>query len=309
MRRTLLRGALVPAALATVLGSEQPVSAQDLEALDGGIEAAREVDSPEARGKYILHASGCVTCHTADGDDSVALAGGRALETRFGTFHAPNITPDSESGIGGWSLEDFTRALKEGLAPDGSPYYPAFPYTSYAGMREQDIADLFAYLNVLEPVENAVPEHALAFPYNLRAALWPWRWLFFDADRAPPRREEDTAFNRGSYLVNTLGHCGECHTPRNRLGALQRGRHLAGNPDGPEDRGIPNITPHEDAGIGGWGRRDLTFFLQTGFFPDGDVAGGGMGAVIRDNTSNLSDSDRDAIAAYLRAIEAHPGVE
>ncbi len=298
-------GIVFVAAFAALASSSHSATAEarDLDDLDGGIEAAPDSESVETRGKYILYASGCITCHTARGEEGVALAGGRALETEFGVFRSPNITPDFETGIGGWSLDEFTRALREGIAPDGSPYYPAFPYTSYAGMRDEDVADLFAYLQALEPVERAVPPHELGFPYNIRMSLWPWRWLYFDADGFVPHREDEESIARGAYLVNAMGHCGECHTPRNWLGALQREHHLAGNPDGPEDRTVPNITPHHADGIGDWSRGDLVFFLQTGFFPDGDVAGGGMGAVIRDNTSKLTEADRDAMVDYLRAID------
>src|SRR5690606_5298101 len=160
--------------------------------------------------------------------------------------------------------------------------YPAFPYTSYAGMTEQDARDLFAYLSGLEPVRTEVPEHELDFPYALRPALWPWRWLYFEAAAFRPDPARDEAWNRGAYLVRHLGHCGECHTPRDFLGARIEERRLAGNPEGPNGKRVPNITPHPEDGIGGWSETDLTFFLETGFLPDGDVAGGSMAPVIRD---------------------------
>lgn len=261
-----------------------------------------EADSAEARGAYVLRAANCVTCHTAPEDDAAPLAGGRALETPFGTFHTPNLTPDP-TGIGGWSEDDFVRALREGVSPEGAPYYPAFPYTSYAGMTESDAQDIFAYLRSLEPVKNAVAAHDLDVPYAIRQTLHVWRWLHFDG---PAPFEADTShdaqWNRGAYLVDVLGHCGECHTPRGSLGATRDDRHLAGTSDGPEGRAVPNITPHPEDGIGGWSRRDITFFLETGFYPDGDVAGSGMGAVVQDSTRHLSDEDREAIAAYLLSL-------
>lgn len=287
-----------PPAWAAVLGAgllglaAVPAAGQE----DGG-------PGPVERGAYLLRAAGCVTCHTAEAEDAVPLAGGRALETRFGTFRTPNITPDPETGIGAWSRAQFVRALRHGVSPAGGPYYPAFPYGSYAGMREDDAAAIFAYLQSLEPVTHEVGPHELEFPYGIRTAVWPWRWLYFEA--APFRRDpaRSASWNRGAYLVRHLGHCGECHTPRNRLGARIESRHLSGNPEGPEGRRVPNITPHPEDGIGDWDRVDITFFLETGFDPGGDVAGGGMGAVISDATSGLTDADRGAIADYLLGLE------
>ncbi|RDD61998.1 hypothetical protein DRB17_10535 [Ferruginivarius sediminum] len=273
------------------------------ELTDGGVEAAPEADSAIARGKYILYAAGCVTCHSSEDEGAMPLAGGRALETPFGTFHTPNITPHQTMGIGQWSETDFLRALRRGLSRNGSPYYPAFPYTSYAGMTVQDARDLFSYLRSLQPVANAVPDHDLAFPYNFRLALWPWRWLYFDSAPFQPDPDRSAEWNRGAYLVNHLGHCGECHTPRNALGAKDEARHLAGNPEGPEGKAVPNITPHEANGVGDWDTADLTFFLKTGFLPDGDVAGGGMNSVIEDSTGHLTDADLNAIATYLQSLK------
>lgn len=258
------------------------------------------------QGEYLVHAAGCVTCHTREDDDAAPLAGGRALETRYGTFRTPNITPDSATGIGGWTEAEFVRALRHGVSPAGDPYYPAFPYPSYAGMTRADARAVFAYLQSLEPVSREVASHDLRFPYNLRVVLWPWRWLFLETGAYQRDAERSARWNRGAYLVRHLGHCGECHTPRNWLGAKIEARHLAGNPDGPEGRNVPNITPHPDDGIGGWGEVDLTFFLETGFKPDGDVAGGGMSAVVRDSTGPLSADDRGAIADYLMSLEPRP---
>lgn len=280
------------------------VCAQDLAGDD--IEARPDADSALARGKYVMFAAGCITCHTAEAEDAVPLSGGRALATPFGTFHTPNITPHRELGIGRWSEGDFLRALRRGVSPDGAAYYPAFPYTSYTGMTARDARDLFAYLRSLQPVARAVPAHALKFPYSIRLALWPWRWLFFSDQAFTPDPDRSDAWNRGAYLVRHLGHCGECHTPRNAFGARIAERHLAGNPEGPEGKAVPNITPHERDGIGSWDTADIVFFLETGFFPDGDVAGGGMGAVIADSTGHLSDADREAIAAYLQSLPARP---
>lgn len=260
---------------------------------------------PVERGEYLLRAAGCVTCHTQDDDEAVPLAGGRELETRFGTFRSPNITPDPDTGIGAWTEDDFVQALKHGVSPAGDPYYPSFPYTSYTGMADADVRALFAYLQSIDPVSREVAPHDLDFPYSIRSALWPWRWLFFEARTFREDPAKDGRRNRGAYLVRHLGHCGECHTPRNFLGA-RTGRTLSGNPDGPEGGSVPNITPHPEQGIGDWSRDDLVFFLETGFDPDGDVPGGGMGAVIRESTSELTSSDREAIADYLMSLEPVP---
>lgn len=296
-----LSGRQLASVLAIVLLGTAGAPAQDLP--DNDVEAAPDADGAIARGKYILRAAGCVTCHTADKEEALPLAGGRRLVTPFGTFNTPNITPHQTLGVGQWSEMDFLRALTHGVSPAGRPYYPAFPYTSYAGMTPQDARDLFSYIRSLSPVANAVPQHELAFPYNIRMALWPWRWLYFEPVTFEPDPDKSKAWNRGAYLVNHLGHCGECHTPRNAFGAKNESRHLAGNPEGPEGKAVPNITPHADDGIGGWDTADITFFLKTGFLPDGDVAGGGMNSVIEDSTSHLTDRDLEAIATYLKAVE------
>ncbi len=269
--------------------------AVDLTPLDGGIEADANSDNPAARGKYVLYASGCVACHTAQ-VDPIPLAGGHSLPTDFGTFYSPNITPDVETGIGGWTLEQFSNAVRLGEAPDGSYYYPSFPYTSYAGMRDSDVEDLFTYLQGIEPVRRETEPHDLGFPYRYRSMLGPWRWMFFD----PEDRAAD-AESRGAYLVNTLGHCGECHTPRGFLGGLKSGSHLEGADSGSAGGRAPDIT--RNGNLGRWSRNQLILFLTTGFYPDGDVAGGTMVDVIEDSLALLSEDDIEAIADYLLSLE------
>jgi mono/diheme cytochrome c family protein len=259
-----------------------------------------------ARGEYVLRLGGCVSCHTDEQNDGAFLAGGRALETPFGTFRTPNITPDPGTGIGGWSIGAFVRAVRDGVAPGGHPYFPAFPYTSYTNMTEQDLLDLKAYLDTVEPVANPVPEHALDFPFGFRPLLDGWRLLFFEDGTFQPDPAQSEAWNRGAYIVTGPGHCGECHTPRNALGARQHEWFLAGTSDGPDGKPVPNITPHED-GIGGWSRSDIAFALQTGILPDGDVLGGAMSEVIDDATSHLTADDRNAIAEYLLSVPPLPG--
>ena len=275
-------------------------------AAPGPAAAQSAQDASLERGAYIFHAAGCLACHTAVESGGAPLAGGRPLATPFGTFYAPNITPDRTHGIGAWSDEDFIRALRKGVAPDGRHYYPSFPYTSYTGMSERDMRDLKAYLFSQAPVARPNTPHDLGFPFGFRPLLWPWKLLFFSEGRRVEDPARDAPWNRGAYLVEHLGHCGECHTPRNALGALQHDRAMAGNPSGPEGKKVPNITPQKDGGIGDWSESDLTYFLKIGFLPDGDFAGGAMTEVIENSTSRLSDEDRGAIARYLFSLPS-PG--
>lgn len=265
--------------------------------------AAPEIDKAgdPARGDYVLRMGGCIACHTDQKNGGAFLAGGRALKTEFGTFYSSNITPDDDAGIGGWSTGAFVRALKEGLSPGGQHYYPAFPYPSYAKMSEQDLIDLKAYLDTVEPVSQAVRAHDLGFPFNIRPILAGWKLLFFDDSPFTPDPGHSESWNRGAYLVQGPAHCGECHSPRNVLGGPDRGRYLAGNPVGAEGKAVPNITPHE-TGIGDWSAADIAFALESGLTPDYDSFGSGMGEVVKDSTSKLTKEDRDAIAEYLLSL-------
>ncbi len=253
-----------------------------------------------ARGKYLLYAGGCISCHTEDIDDAVPLAGGRAMETPFGTFYSPNITPDAATGIGKWSDEQFVDAFWEGVSPDGDHYFPAFPYTSYTGVSRTDLLAIKAYLFSLDPVSKASREHDLAWYMSSRIAAGAWKELNFESARFVPDAAQDEQWNRGAYLVRHLGHCGECHTPRSTLGVLQTDLEMAGSRMGEEK--IANITQHRVDGIGRWSVRDIEYFLDIGMLPDGDFAGSSMGAVIEDNTSKLTREDRLAIAVYLKTV-------
>jgi len=253
------------------------------------------------RGEYVLHMGGCIACHTDEKNGGAFLAGGRALETEFGTFYSSNITPDPDAGIGGWSTGAFVRALREGLSPTGQHYYPAFPYPSYAKMTEQDLVDLKAYLDTVDPVSDEVQPHDLGFPFNIRATLAGWKLLFFDQSPFESDPVQSETWNRGAYLVQGPAHCGECHTPRNVLGGPDHARFLAGNPTGPEGKKVPNITPHDD-GIGDWSAVDISFALESGLTPDYDSFGSGMGEVVDDGTSQLTKEDREAIAEYLLSL-------
>ena len=254
------------------------------------------------RGAYLAKAAGCLGCHTEAKDRAVPFAGGRALKTPFGTFYGPNITPHPGAGLGRWSEADFIRALRMGLRPDGAHYFPAFPYPSFTRIADADLRDLWAYLRSLPPSARANQAHDLRFPFGWRFLVLGWKWLFFTPG-PPPVPGRSAAVNRGEYLVNALGHCGECHTPRNFLGGAKRGRYLAGaaKGQGPEGKGVPNLTP---TNLKKWGDNDLRDFLQTGIGPDGDVVGDTMGEVIKNTTSQLTAQDLAAVIGYLRSLPA-----
>jgi mono/diheme cytochrome c family protein len=251
-------------------------------------------------GKTMFLVGGCASCHaTPNQEDKTRLGGGLGLKSPFGTFFTPNISPDRKEGIGGWSEADFVTAMWKGTAPDGSHYYPAFPYTSYQRMKLEDVRDLFAYLKTLPPVEGKPRDHDLPFHLKVRRLLGGWNFLFLDGQQFKPDPSKSEEWNRGAYLVNGPGHCAECHSPRNVFGAIIARERFAGGPD-PEggDGWVPNITP---AGIGDYSQRDIERILETGDMPDGDSVGGAMTAVV-DNISKISAADRAAIALYLKSL-------
>lgn len=263
------------------------------------------------RGEYVFHAAGCGNCHTdpgSKGDDArpkgEPLAGGRPLKTPFGTFYTPNITPHPEVGIGNWTERDFRRAMREGRAPNAAPYYPAFPYTSYTGMTDRDVADLWAYLRQQPASARPNRAHDLNFPFNLRLLMHGWRMLFFEEGeiaRADPKQSAE--WNRGAYLVRAVTHCGECHTPRNALGAMDRSRELAGNDLGPGAGKIPDLTPRDGKGAANWSVRDIVEYLTSGMTPESDFAGGEMAEVIDHSTSKMTPEDRRAIAVFVKSLK------
>jgi mono/diheme cytochrome c family protein len=258
-----------------------------------------------ANGERIFHAGGCSSCHAAPGaadDQKTVLAGGLALESPFGTFHVPNISPDETAGIGTWTLAEFGDAMKRGTGRSGEHLYPSFPYASYSRMTVEDINDLYGYLKTLPKSANVTPGHDLPFPFNLRLALGAWKFLYLNEAPRVELAEADDVVKRGQYLVEGPGHCGECHTRRDALGGLQTAAWLAGGPN-PEGEGrIPNITPVE-GGFGSWSADDIASYLETGFTPEFDSVGGPMVAVQK-NLAQLPKEDREAIAAYLKAIPA-----
>ena len=270
-----------------------------------GIEAGDAI-----KGERIFWAGGCASCHSrkdAKGDDRLKLGGQHPLKTPFGIFYAPNISSHETEGIGGWSGADFANAMIEGVSPDGSHYYPAFPYTTYTRMKPDDLADLWAFIKTLQPVATENIPHELPLPFRLRRGLGLWKLVNLNNEPVMQAGESGPLVEEGRYLVEALGHCGECHTPRNLIGGMKTSQWLGGGPS-PEGKGsIPNITPHAN-GIGGWSLTDITYSLETGFTPEFDSFGGSM-ASVQENMAKLSPTDREAIAAYLKSVPEVAGTK
>lgn len=262
-----------------------------------GTAAARVPDL--ANGEVMFNAGGCASCHAVpDQPDRLRLGGGVAIKSPFGTFYAPNISSDPSYGIGKWSDAEFVNAVMHGVSPDGQHYFPAFPYTSYQHARREDVLDLFAYLKTLPAVAGKVRDHDVRFPFDIRRNVGIWKLLFMDGKPFVADSAKSPQWNRGAYLVNSFGHCAECHSPRNALGGIIAGERFAGGPN-PEGEGwVPNIT---QKGLGEWSAKDIAYFLKTGELPDGDSVGGAMTRVIK-NTSQLPDEDLAAMADYLKSL-------
>ena len=261
-------------------------------------------------GKTMFNVGGCSSCHGVPvrrptAEDRLLLGGGLAMHTPFGTFKVPNISSDPKAGLGAWSEIEFVNAMQRGIGRSGEHLYPAFPYTSYQRMRLDDVRDLFAYLKTLPAVAAPSEPHQLPFPFNIRRGLGLWKLLHLDGKPFENSPARSATFNRGGYLVEGPGHCGECHTPRNIMGGTDYSRKLAGGPD-PEGKGfIPNITPHAD-GLAKWSDKDIAYLLETGQTPDADSVGGSM-ADVAINTGLLTIEDRNAMAAYLKSLPPLPG--
>jgi mono/diheme cytochrome c family protein len=252
-----------------------------------------------ANGEVIFNAGGCASCHAVpDQPDRTRLGGGVAIKSPFGTFYAPNISSDPTDGIGKWSEADFVNAVMHGVSPGGQHYFPAFPYTSYQHAKRDDVLDLFAYLKTLPAVSGKVRDHDVSFPFNIRRNIGIWKFLFMDGKPFVADNTKSPQWNRGAYLVNSFGHCAECHSPRNALGGIISGERFAGGPN-PEGEGwVPNITQKR---LGEWSVKDFSYFLKTGELPDGDSVGGAMTRVIK-NTSQLPEADLAAMADYLKSL-------
>ncbi len=272
------------------------------------LHAARAVATDDAavkRGAYLAAVADCAACHTDKKNKGPLYAGGRALDTPFGTFYGPNITPDADTGIGKWSEGDFHRAMREGKDEHGRFMFPVFPFTSFTGMSDQDISDLYAYLMSRKPVKHEVPAHQVKFPLGWRFLLLGWRTLFFSEGPLPPIADQSDEWNRGRYLAEAVVHCEECHTPRNALGGLDRKHAFAGNPHGPDDNDAPDITPDVQTGIGDWKLDDIAEVLESGLTPQGDSVGEGMTEVV-EGTARLTEADRHAIAVYIKSLPPLP---
>jgi mono/diheme cytochrome c family protein len=234
----------------------------------------------------------------------MVLVGGRCLKTDVGTFYAPNISPDKETGIGTWTTLDFVNAMKRGIAPGGVHLYPAFPYTSYQRMTYEDLIDLKAYLDTLPAVRSEVPAHALKFPYNIRCGVGLFQRRYVDGKSFLPDPKQSAEVNRGAYLALGPGHCAECHSPRDGFGGTIPSKAFAGarSPDG--DDAVPNITPSDD-GIGDWTQEDIAYLLETGNTPDFDTVSETM-VPVQENMARLTPEDRSAIAAFLKSLPPRP---
>lgn len=254
-----------------------------------------------ARGAYLARAGDCIACHTARG--GAAYAGGRALDTPFGRFYGPNLTPDRTTGIGDWSADDFWNALHNGIAPDDRLLYPAFPYTNYSRVTRADSDALYAYLRSLPPQRQANRPHELRFPYNQQVMLAGWRLLYFRPGvyRAQPSRGAE--WNRGAYLVEGLGHCSACHSTRNRFGAGGDG--LDGGLIATLGWYAPSLTSSSEAGLGGWDKRHIVDLLGSGISPRGSATGP-MAEVVARSLQHLTPDDLGAMASYLQSLPATP---
>ncbi|HEV7959434.1 MAG TPA: cytochrome c [Rhizomicrobium sp.] len=262
---------------------------------------AAQAQDQAAAGRYQAILGDCQGCHTAPG--SQPFAGGLVLETPFGNMTVPNITQDRATGIGGWSEADFRRAVRDGIAPDGKRLYPAMPYPAYTRMSDADLASLWAYLKTVAPAHHAVEADHLRFPFNIRALMAGWDWLYFKPGRFAPVEGKSAAWNRGAYLVNGPGHCGACHTAKTLFGA-----------DGPDAltgaslQGwfAPEITGAKPRGVGGWSADDVVAYLKSGWNSHA-VASGPMAEVVERSTAQMTDGDLEAVALYLKDQPAAQG--
>jgi mono/diheme cytochrome c family protein len=257
------------------------------------------------RGAYLARASGCIACHTNFEASGAPLAGGVKLDTPFGTLYSPNLTTDPEHGIGGWTIKEFARAVRQGVSPDGAPYYPAFTYPFYGNFTDQDIADLWAAFQTVPAVNEPSKDQEMTFPFNQRWGLKLWRAAFLVPPRTDPVEGNDVVWNRGRELVEGATHCAACHTARNFAGARQSdSQHFKGSRSLPGGGKAPAID-YETLQMRGWTVNSLAYALRTGVKPDGDAFGGSMGEVVMYGTSFLTDEDRKAMATYL--MDDHTG--
>lgn len=270
--------------------------------LVAGIAAADEQSFQQIeRGRYLATVGDCASCHTAPGGRS--FAGGLAIETPFGSVVTPNITPDRKTGIGAWSDGDFLRAMHEGIGADGRHLYPAFPYPNYTKVSRDDVIAIRAYLATLEPVNHHVESNTLPFPFDIRAGMIGWNAMFFDEGRFQKDESKSDEWNRGAYLVEGLGHCSACHTPKNALGGDKTSVSYSGGLL--QGWFAPDITANPRYGIGGWNENDIVAYLQTGHNRNA-AATGPMLEVVENSTSRMTQSDLRAMAVYLKTLSNQP---
>jgi len=275
--------------LAAYLFLGVPKQSRSLDQLQGDVE----------RGAYVVRIANCIACHTnEDAGEQGFLSGGEAIETPFGVFFGPNITSDPDYGIGTWNLDQFADSLLNGIAPNGDHYYPAFPFTFYAQLSDQDVVDLWAYMQNVPSISVPSQPHQLNWPFNQRILMAPWKTLFFSPFPVPTDASKSDGWNRGAYIVEGPGHCGACHSPRGPFGNIDTANRLTGSTIGADDESIPAIDP-ASLKESGWTEEDLFWLLQMGFLPDGDVIGSSMAEVVDDSTGHLNDNDLRAVAEYL----------
>jgi len=263
-----------------------------------GVPADFDGSDVMARGQYLADAADCLACHTAEGGE--AFAGGRAFKTEFGTIYSPNISPDPATGIGNWSDEDFLRAVHEGVRKDGEPLYPAFPYAAYTYLTDADVLAIKAYLFSQPPVRNEPPANTLRFPYDQRWLMRIWAMLYNPDSRFEPVADRSPSWNRGAYVVEALGHCGECHTPRTPLQSLDNRRKFGGG--FAEGWRAYNLSSNETSGIGHWSADDLERYLKTGRSRNRGSAFGPMAEAVHLSFAKMTDSDLSAIVEYVRTV-------
>ncbi|HEX4270376.1 MAG TPA: cytochrome c [Rhizomicrobium sp.] len=254
-----------------------------------------------ARGRYLAVLGDCAGCHTTG--HGPAYAGGLAFSAQFGTLYSSNITPDTQTGIGRWSAGDFYRALHEGVAPGGKHLYPAFPYFYFTLLSRTDSDALFAFLKTQKPVLSTPPHDRLLFPFNIRALMTFWNWLFLDRSAYRPDTSKSAAWNRGAFIVRGPGHCAACHTPKNILFGDETGKSLTGDVE--EDWFSANLTGNDHDGLGKWSQADIVRYLATGRNQYATAAGT-MQEKVSSSTSHMTDADRIAIAVYLKSLPGKP---
>ena len=260
-----------------------------------------EVAGDPKRGAYLARLSGCITCHTAPG--TKPLSGGAPLVSRFGSFYAPNITPDPDAGLGNWTFAQFERAVRQGVSPEGNPYYPAFPYEFYASLTDRDIADLWAAIQQTPAVPQRAADHQVGFPFNVRSGIRLWRTFFERPVEYRPDASKSASWNRGRYLVWGPAHCAACHAPRNFIGGLPEAQELTGDPAMQDGGSSPSITA-DALTAEGYDRSALVQALRTGVTPGGDVFGGSMAEVVHGSTKFLLSEHLEDMATYLLDLDA-----